>query len=173
MQTRVGVCGEGGNSTEVNLSPHIPNRNFLLHTSHYSINHRKRTCSGFGVFVNLKFPQSSYHTYLYHQEPSTLLQEPPSHWRWERAVHPQTPALDYEQEQDHDADVVGVQQLFLQLLCEHKMSLEEDCALCLQQHKDAEVTLLPNSPQGLYIQILLLSYSPFGQDQCKGGRKGW
>jgi len=49
----VGLRGEGENSTDVNLSAHIPNRNALLHTSHYPSNDEKGPAARFGACVTL------------------------------------------------------------------------------------------------------------------------
>lgn len=42
IKSPVGVCVEGGNSTDVTLPAHISNTNSFLHTSRYSNNHRKK-----------------------------------------------------------------------------------------------------------------------------------
>lgn len=59
----MGLRGEGENSTDVNLSAHIPNRNALLHTSHYPSNCRERTCSTFWS-VCYKNPFPSHRTMI-------------------------------------------------------------------------------------------------------------
>lgn len=103
----VGLRGEGENSTDVNLSAHIPNRNALLHTSHYPSNCRERTCSTFWSVCYLITSSKPPPHILKQEEPSTSLQEP--------LPFPQ----DHDQEGEHDAEPAGVQQLFLKLLEAH------------------------------------------------------
>lgn len=161
----MGVCVEGGNSTDVTLSAHIPNTNFCLHTSRYSNNHRKTTRSRFWSMCYLKTspklpPHISVPTGMY--------------WRWERVAHPQAPpTLDYEQEQQHTAGLlVGVLQCFWHCFMHMRCQQRKTVPFPYGNARSRGVTLLPNSPQGLSIPILLLSYSPFGQDWYKRGRKG-
>lgn len=69
IKSPVGVCVEGGNSTDVTLSAHISNTNSFLHTSRYSNNHRKKNLQQvFGPCVTLKPPQNCHHIFLYQQE---------------------------------------------------------------------------------------------------------
>lgn len=113
----------------------------------------KKSAAGFGPCVASKPPQKCHHIFLYQQEHPPLYKNTlPTgiHWRGERAAHPQSPpVLDCEKQQEDTAALASVLQLwwhcFMHIKCHHRKTVPFP-------HGNAwswEVTLLPNSPQGL------------------------
>lgn len=135
----MGVCVEGGNSTDVILSARIPNTNFFLLTSHYSNNHTKRTCSRFWSMCYFKTsPRLPPHVSV-PTGTATSLQEPPSHVNslvvGETSSSPNLSVGLWTRIGAHRWSCQCATTLSA-LLYAHKMSLEEDCApslwLCMK-----------------------------------------
>lgn len=133
IKSPVGVCVEGGNSTDVTLSAHIPNTNSFLHTSRYSNNHRKRICSRFWTVC---YPKTSPKLPPQISVPAgtpTSLQEHPAHGNSLKvresssSPKPTNAALPT----GIGAHCCSCQRAttLLTLLYAHEMPLEEDCAL--------------------------------------------
>lgn len=133
MKAHVGVSVEGENSTDVTLSARIPNTNFFLHTSRYSNNHTKRTCSRFWSMCYFKTsPKLPPHISV-PTGTATSLQEHPSHVN-SLVVGSSSPNPDFgiwTRIGAHRWSSCQCATTLLALLYAHKMSLEEDCALFL------------------------------------------